>query len=95
MKINLSQEELSALTTLVASAPTGLTVLKKIFTFYTNDLGNIENIDPKGNVGLQTCSRQEAVKTIKEIAGIVFPDLASTANRESIPGQKPPIPKYR
>lgn len=88
MKINLEEKELNALVTMVNSAPAGLPVLKKIFEFYIDDLGNIENIDPKGNVGLQTCARQEAVKTLKEIRGIIFPEFAQLRNRVVVPGQE-------
>ena len=53
-KINLNAEDKQHLGGLVASNAPGLGVLKKILKHYMTELQDVRNIDPKGNVGLQT-----------------------------------------
>lgn len=97
MKINLDENDSGALANLEASGAKGVDVLKKVFQFYMEDLMSINNIDPKGNMGLQALARQEAYGTLCEIAEIVFPSQALKI-RASMPGSgdgKKPISKWR
>lgn len=91
MKINLQIEEQNALAQFVGSGANYVRVIEKIFAEAINDLKDINNIDPKGNMGLQALARQEAVKTILEIKDAIFPDQA-----EKIPTARPTkISQYR
>ncbi len=92
MKIILDENEVNVLESLQRSNMPGFEVVKKIFKLNMEDLESIENIDPKGNVGLQTCSRQEALKTLKEIYEKVF----GTQPRVSSPtGEKKKVGPYQ
>ena len=57
-------------------------VIEKILNESIADLKDITNIDPKGNMGLQTLARQEACKEVKAIKDLIFPAL----------GEKKPLP---
>ena len=93
MKINLDRNEQDALAQFSSSGMNAVGVMKKIFKFYIEDLRNIENIDPKGNMGLQALSRQEAHRTVKEVEALIFPDTVQK-NSEPLPGEKK-ISQYR
>lgn len=71
-KILLDANEVQALQQFEASGMNAVKVIKKIFDLATADLQNIENIDPKGNMGLQALARQEAVAWVRELGGLVF-----------------------
>lgn len=75
-KINLDESESEALANLAASGVNGYDVMKKIIQFYMRDLASILNVDPKGNIGLQTLARQHSYETISEIAETLFPEDA-------------------
>lgn len=92
MKINLEKNEEDALASMIASGGNHIPVLRKLFSQAIDDLKDITNIDPKANVGLQTCARQEAVKQLIEIESKIFPD-PSTVKKE--PGVlTPKVSKY-
>lgn len=76
MKIPLEESELKALEQFVGSGANYVKVIAKIFNVAIEDLKNIENVDPKGNMGLQTLSRQDALKTVREVRDTIFPALA-------------------
>jgi len=92
MKINLDENEQNALATFNNSGQNAIQVMKKIFTFYIEDLESVKNIDPKGNMGLQSLARQEALKIVEEMRDIIFPDLAGPAQR--VPAEQK-ISQYR
>lgn len=92
-KINLDQGEDTALEQFVGSGANYVKVIKKIFDFYLDDMKNIENIDPKGNVGLQTTSRQQAFTQLKNIRDTIFPEFSEKT--PATPGGKPEISKWR
>lgn len=85
-KINLSQDDQVYLQNLASSGAKGYEVAKKIFNFYMNDLVNVLNIDAKGNVGLQTCARQEAYKILVEVSDLLFPGETVGPRSQSLPG---------
>ncbi len=97
MKIQLDQNEVNALEQLAGSGMNAYGVLKKIFKHYISDLESVRNIDPKGNMGLQTLARQEALKTVEEIAELLFPDAAVARSRTQPPTgpQGKPLSQYR
>lgn len=87
-RINLDQGEETSLEQFVGSGANYVKVIEKIFTFYLEDLKNIQNIDPKGNMGLQTLARQEAFGNLEEIRNIIFPGLAERKKLEERPTGK-------
>lgn len=84
MKINLDPNEVNALEHFEGSGMPAVAVIKKILQFSITRLDSIENIDPKGNMGLQTLANQNAVKELKEIRDVIFPGIAP---RPVKPGQ--------
>ena len=83
-KPNLSEGEQATLERFRESNSHDLVLIKKLMVFYMEDLKNIMNIDPKGNVGLQTCSRQEAFKVVNAVAEIISPDIAKFAEKKEV-----------
>jgi len=92
MKIILDENEENVLESLQRSNMPGFKVVEKIFKTNMEELESIANIDPKGNVGLQTCSRQEALKTLKEIYEKVF---GSTVKNVGVAGEKKKFGPYQ
>lgn len=84
-KINLTPEQVNALEQHSNSGANGVKIIKAILTFYIEDLINIDNIDPKGNMGLQTLARQEAKKTLVEVRDLIFPELSEDM-KKATPG---------
>lgn len=76
MKNILNEEEKEMLRTMVHGRGEGVAVLKKLFQKGILELKDVESINPKGNVGLQTCSRQEALKIVRDVFSNVFPEMA-------------------
>lgn len=74
MKIELDEKEINTLAAFSSKGGADVDALKKLFRLGEADLIDIRNIDPKGNVGLQTCARQEAQKILAQIKQIVFPE---------------------
>lgn len=72
---NFSQDEEATLTRFAESGSKELTLVKNILSYYIEDLGNIMNIDPKGNMGLQSLARQEAFGVVSSIAKLFTPDI--------------------
>lgn len=68
-------------------------VIEKVFKEGITDLKDINNVDPKGNMGLQTLARQEAVKILVEIAEMIFPDQEKL--KTSAGPQEKKISKWR
>lgn len=66
--------ERKTLESFVAQRGAGVELIKEIIEFHLSDLIDIRNIDPKGNVGLQTCSRQIAYDTLEQIFSVIFSD---------------------
>jgi hypothetical protein len=73
MKIELKIEEHNALEQFEQSGANYVRVIEKIFAGAINELKDINNIDPKGNMGLQALARQEAVKIMLEVKDMIFP----------------------
>lgn len=88
-KITLSDDEIDSLSVNSQQGSKGYTVQKKIFKEVLADLDSVTNIDPKGNVGLQTCARQLAHEYLLEIYELIFPDDAMKKNNQvRTPGGK-------
>ena len=79
----------------MTSGNNAVAVLKKIFKHYIAQLESVRDIDPKGNVGLQTCSRQNALETIEEMELVIFPDVVVSRPRIQQPSGDQPMSKYR
>ena len=90
-KIILDDNEIQALGNLAGSGVNGYGVMKKIFKSQIADLSSVMNIDPKGNVGLQTCARQLAYEMLCDVAEVIFPDEAGKIKAQKTPatGDKP------
>lgn len=85
-KILLDENEIQALGNLSTSGTKGYEVMKKIFKSQINDLASVMNIDPKGNVGLQTCARQLAYEMLADVAEAIFPDEMKKIQASKVPG---------
>ena len=75
-KIDLSPEEQNALSQLSVSESAWARVARKVLIEGVNELMDIRSIDPKGNVGLQTCANQRAAEILTELFSIIFPSIA-------------------
>lgn len=75
-KITLDENEAADLANVAQSGAKGYGVMKKIFQSHMAELTSVMNIDPKGNIGLQTLARQHAYETISEMAEMFFPEDA-------------------
>lgn len=96
MKINIDQNESNALEGFASSGANYVKVIEKIFKIAIDNLKDITQIDPKDNMGLQTLSRQLAVKELIQIKDLVFPNLENIKTKR--PGEAEGgkvIPKYR
>lgn len=71
-KLNLAQDDIDAIQALVSQKSLGVVALKKVVEYYMNDLLDIRNIDPKGNMGLQTLAAQRAHETLSSIFGDIY-----------------------
>ncbi len=93
-KIILDENEIQAIGNLATSGANGYAVMKKVFKSQINDLSSVMSIDPKGNVGLQTCARQLAYEMLCEVAETIFPDEAGKIKASKLPavGDKPISP---
>lgn len=89
-KINLEQEDSLILERFAKSNSSDVKVIKKIFDFYINDLRDVRNIDPKGNMGLQALGAQLALTNLDEIRDLIF----GTPSSDTAEG-KPTISQYR
>lgn len=74
MKIELDEQKQNALTALVTSGGAGVEALKELFMAAELELRDVLKIDKKGNMGLQSLARQEAVETLLQIKSVIFPD---------------------
>lgn len=71
-KLVLEQHDIDAIQALVSQKSTGVLAFKKVLEYHMNDLLDIRNIDPKGNMGLQTLAAQLAYQSISEIFESIF-----------------------
>lgn len=76
MKINLDENKSNALGKLMAVGGAGVEALKELFQAAEAELRDVSNIDPKGNMGLQTLAAQKALEAVKEIRSHVFLDTS-------------------
>jgi hypothetical protein len=83
-KIQIDPAEQATLDSLLGSGAPGLALMRRIFDHYVDDLGDVRNIDPKGNVGLQTVARQEALNILEEIRGTIFTDSSTGRGRANV-----------
>lgn len=51
-------------------------VARKVLIEGVNDLMDVRNIDPKGNMGLQALANQRAAETLTELFEMLFPNIA-------------------
>lgn len=82
MKIELDEQKSNALAGLVAAGGAGVEALKEIFTAAELELRDVLKIDKKGNMGLQSLARQEAVEMLLQIRDVVFPSDTPRAKGE-------------
>lgn len=85
-KILLDENEIQALGNLSTSGTSGYGVMKKVFKSQINDLSSVMSIDPKGNVGLQTCARQLAYEMLCDVAEVIFPDEMKNIKASKVTG---------
>ena len=78
-KIELEDDELAALEGLVRQGGTGIYAVKRIFAVAIENLGDIRNIDPKGNMGLQALAAQNACKMLEEVRDTIINARAPVA----------------
>lgn len=78
MKINLEEGESNAIAKLMAVGGTGVEAIKKLFALAEAELVDVRNIDPKGNMGLQTLAAQKSLDALQEIMWQMFPDQRVT-----------------
>ena len=72
-KIELNENQTNALATLVANGGTGVEALKALFVAAELELRDVLSIDKKGNMGLQSLARQEAVEMLLQVRNLIFP----------------------
>lgn len=77
MKINLDESKSNAIAKLMAVGGAGVEALKELLLAAEAELRDVNNIDPKGNMGLQALAAQKAVETLQEIRSHVFPETVS------------------
>lgn len=78
MKIELDEVKTNAIKAMVTAGGAGVEALRDLFTAAEAELRDVMNIDPKGNMGLQSLASQRAVETIRELFSHVFPDQRSS-----------------
>jgi hypothetical protein len=77
-ELNLAQEDVDAIQALVSQKSLGVLAFKKVLEYYMNELKDIRNIDPKGNMGLQTLAAQLAYEKLEDFFKSIFLIEAST-----------------
>ena len=91
-KIELTQSERDSIKHLLTSGGDIVKVIEKIFDFYIADLRDIETINPDGNMGLQTLSRQHAWRMLENIKCDVlsreWPDEKNKKNKKDGNGKQ-------
>lgn len=78
MKINLDETKTRAVASLINVGGAGVEALKELFIAAEDELRDVCNIDPKGNMGLQALAAQKSVEILLEIRSHVFPDSVRT-----------------
>lgn len=82
MKIDLDEKEFNALAALGQRGGADVEALRKLFRAAENELRDVMNIDPKGNMGLQSLASQRAVEMLREIVVMIFPgEFAATVKK--------------
>lgn len=92
MKIDLEQNKLDAIQKLMAVGGAGVEALRELFSRAEAELSDVRNIDPKGNMGLQSLAAQQAIKVLDEIKSQIFPDETPVSRKES---NKAPVGQFR
>lgn len=80
MKIKLTNDQGNAIDKLIANGGAGVEALKELFNQAIAELSDIRNIDPKGNMGLQSLASQKALEIIDEIQHLTFPKESNKKN---------------
>ncbi len=75
MKINFTPDQRMLLERFARDMSPEATLIKAILKQSIKELGDINNIDPKGNMGLQALGHQLATQKLLEIFVEIFPDL--------------------
>lgn len=78
MKINLDENKTNALSKLMGVGGAGVEALKELLQSAEAELIDVRNIDPKGNMGLQSLAAQKSVEILAEIISHIFPDVVKT-----------------
>jgi len=73
MKIDLDPIKTDAIAKLMNVGGAGVEALKELFDAAEAELRDVTNIDPKGNMGLQSLAAQRAVEVLQGIKSNVFP----------------------
>jgi len=81
-KISLSPEQENVLSRFVTENVTEAPLIKGIIKHYMRELDSVQNIDPKGNMGLQALAAQRSVEILKEVFDIIFPEQVDQKKRE-------------
>lgn len=72
-KIELTEQQANALAGLVANRGAGVEALEALFIAAELELRDVLTIDKKGNMGLQSLARQDAVEMLLMIKDLIFP----------------------
>lgn len=84
-KIELTQSERDSIKHLLTTGGDIVKIIEKIFDFYIADLRDIDNIDPEGNMGLQSLARQHAWRAVEgikcDILSREWPDEKNKKNK--------------
>lgn len=87
--IYLDENKSNALAKMIAAGGAGTEALRELFTKAEAELRDVLNIDPKGNMGLQSLASQRAFETLQEIRKQVFPGQAVVQSGESKKEEQP------
>ncbi len=90
MKIQLDENKSNAIEKLMGVGGAGVEALKELFERAEAELGDVRNIDPKGNMGLQTLAAQKAIETVDELKKHIFPESMdlNTGKKEKEEGSR-------
>ena len=94
MKIDLGPDKENALQRLVAVGGAGVEALRELFALAEAELRDVMNINPQGNMGLQSLASQKAVEALTEVRDHIFPELSAARRREK-PVEEGQPGKYR
>lgn len=92
MKIDLEQNKADTLAAFVKGGGAGVEALWDLFSAAERELRDVLKIDPKGNMGLQTLARQQAVEMLLEIRDVIFTGVLPQDREKE---DRPEISKWR